>query len=92
MANLLIPAAERNLNPDQVVHLDKLRAWGLTCQVIAGQFAIMGVVLWLWAGQDAAYSPRWMHPMAYYDVLCFAVAIILGIYGTGLRRGRPEFG
>lgn len=91
MANMLIPAEERNLSPDQVTHLDKRRAWGLTLQVLSGQFVIIGVVLWLWAGQDATYSPKWIHPMVYYDVLAFIAAVVLGVTGTSLRRGAPEF-
>ena len=33
MANMLIPAEERNLTPDQVEELDRRRTWGLTLQV-----------------------------------------------------------
>ena len=44
MANMLIPAEERNLTPDQVEELDKRRTWGLTLQVIAGLLAIIGVI------------------------------------------------
>jgi hypothetical protein len=91
MANLNIPIAERNLTPHQVEHLDKRRAWGLTMQVISGQFTIFAVLLMVWAGQDLTYSPSWLRPMAYYDALAFVMAIILGVYGTALRRGTPEF-
>ncbi len=38
MANLNIPVEERNLTPDQVEQLDNRRRWGLTCQVLGGQF------------------------------------------------------
>jgi hypothetical protein len=91
MANLLIPVAERNLTPDQVVLLDKRRAWGLTLQVIAGLFAIIGVILWLWVGQDLTYSPGWIHPMFYYDIITLGAAAVLAITGTALRKGAPEF-
>jgi hypothetical protein len=91
MANLLIPAEERNLTPDQVELLDKRRAWGLTLQVIAGLFAIIGIVLWLWVGQDLTYSPGWIHPMFYYDAIALITAVILGATGTALRKGAPEF-
>jgi hypothetical protein len=91
MANLLIPAEERNLTPDQVELLDKRRAWGLTLQVIAGLLAIIGVVLWLWVGQDLTYSPGWIHPMFYYDVIALVAAAILAATGTALRKGAPEF-
>lgn len=88
MANLNIPVAERNLTPSQVAALDKRRQWGLACQVISGQFGFFAVLLLLWSGQDLTYSPGWVHPMFYYNVLCGLMAAIFGIYGTYLRRGR----
>lgn len=91
MANLNIPVAERNLTPDEVEALDKRRQWGVTFQVIAGQFAFFAILLTVWSGQDATYSPGWMHPMLYYNILTGSLAVILGIYGTYLKRGRPEF-
>jgi hypothetical protein len=90
MANLMIPAQERGLTPDQVEALDKRRAWGLTYQVISGQFAFFAVLLTLWSGQDLTYSPSWMRPMFYYNVLTAALAVIFGVYGTYLKRGAPE--
>jgi hypothetical protein len=91
MANLSIPAEERNLTPAEVEALDKRRQWGLVFQVIAGQFAFFAVLLTLWSGQDATYSPGWVHPMVYYNLLTGLLALIFGIYGTYLKRGRPEF-
>jgi hypothetical protein len=91
MANLLIPANERNLTPHQVEELDKRRTWGLTLQVIAGLCAIIGVVLWLWVGQDLTYSPGWIHPLFYYDVIVLVAAAVLAGVGTALRKGAPEF-
>jgi len=91
MANLLIPAEERNLTPDQVEWLDKRRTWGLTLHVIAGLLIFIGVILWLWVGQDLTYSPGWIHPMFYFDVIVFGVALVLIATGTALRRGSPEF-
>jgi hypothetical protein len=91
MANMLIPAEERNLNPDQVEALDKRRTWGLTLQSIAGLCATMGVILWLWVGQDLTYSPGWIRPMFYYDALLWIATIVLAITGTALRRGASEF-
>jgi hypothetical protein len=91
MANLSIPAEERNLTPAEVEALDKRRQWGLVFQVIAGQFAFFAVLLTLWSGQDATYSPGWVHPMLYYNLLTGLLALIFGIYGTYLKRGRPEF-
>jgi hypothetical protein len=91
MANLDIPIGERDLAPHEVEHLDKRRAWGLTLQVMAGQFTIFAVLLTVWAGQDLTYSPAWIRPMAYYDAFAFVMAFALAIYGTALRRGRPEY-
>jgi hypothetical protein len=91
MANLLIPAEERNLTPDQVELLDKRRTWGLTLQCIAGLLVVLGVILWLWVGQDLTYSPGWIHPLAYYDAIVFIAAFVLIATGTALRRGVPEF-
>jgi len=91
MANMLIPIEERNLTPNQVERLDKRRAWGLTLQVLAGLLAIIGTILWLWVGQDLTYSPGWIHPLAYYDIIAWTAAIILGTTGTALRKGAPEF-
>jgi hypothetical protein len=91
MANLLIPAQERTLTPAQVELLDKRRAWGLTLQVIAGLFVVIGVILWLWVGQDLTYSPGWIHPLAFYDAIVLIAAAILAATGTALRRGAPEF-
>jgi hypothetical protein len=88
MANLNIPADERSLSPAQIESLDKRRQWGLVYQVIAGQFAFFAVLLLLWSGQDLTYSPGRVHPMFYCNVLTGVVAVVFGIYGTYLRRGR----
>ncbi len=91
MANMNIPAEERNLTPDQIEALDKRRQWGLTCQIIAGQFAFFAILLTIWSGQDATYSPGWDRPMVYYNILTAVLAVAFGIYGTYLKRGRTEF-
>jgi nitrate reductase gamma subunit len=90
MANSLLPPEERNLTPDQVQALDKRREWGHTLLVIAGQFAVISVVLLLWVGQDLTYSPGWIHPMAYYFFLAISLVAILGLAGLILRRGTPR--
>jgi len=91
MANLTIPPQERALAPDQVETVDKRRQWGLTFQVIAGQFAFFAVLLTLWTGQDLTYSPGWMRPMFYLNVLTGVLAVTFGLYGTWLKRGAQEF-
>jgi hypothetical protein len=85
MANSLLPPEERNLTPDQVEALDKRRDLGHTFLVIAGQFAVIAMILLLWVGQDLTYSPGWAHPIAYY----FAIAVVsfaAGDAAPGLRR------
>jgi len=90
MANTLLPVEERNLTPEQVEALDKRRDWGLTLQVIAGQFAVICVLLSLWVGQDLTYSPGWAHPMAYYMAIALAIVFVCGVGGTIMRSGtRP---
>jgi drug/metabolite transporter (DMT)-like permease len=91
MANTLIPDIEQNATPDEIESIDKRRRWGLTFQVIAGQFAFFAVLLTLWTGQDVTYSPTGVHPMLYYNVLAFAAAVGFGMYGTYLKRGAQEF-
>jgi hypothetical protein len=90
MANVLIPVSEQSASPDEIEALDKRRQWGLTFQVIAGQFAFFAVLLTLWSGQDLTYSPGIVHPMFYYNVLAAALAVIFGMYGTYLKRGAPQ--
>ena len=87
MPNMMLPPEERNLTPDQVEALDRRRDWGLTLQVIAGQFAVISSLLLLWAGQDLTYSPGWAHPMAYYLAIAVTIVLVAGSTGTFLRRG-----
>jgi hypothetical protein len=87
MANTLIPVQERNLTPDQVEAIEKRREWGLTLQVIAGQFAVISVLLSLWVGQDLTYSPGWAHPMAFYMAIAVSIVLVCGTVGTIMRRG-----
>ena len=91
MANLSIPPEERNLTPDQVEKLDNRRRWGLTCQVLAWQFGFFAVLLLLWSGQDMTYSPGWVHPMFYYNVLAAVLAVVFYFYGSYLKRGNLDF-
>jgi len=90
MPNTLLPLEERNLTPEQVEALDRRRDWGLTLQVIAGQFTVICVVLLLWVGQDLTYSPGWVHPMFYYFCLAAAIVLVCGTTGTLMRRGTPR--
>jgi hypothetical protein len=91
MANLSIPEEERNLTPDEVEALDNRRRWGLTFQVIGGQFGFFAVLLTLWSGQDATYSPKGMHPMLYYNIVAAVLALVFFFYGSHLKRGNLDF-
>ena len=91
MANTLIPVEERNLTPDQVERLDRRRRRGQLFLTIAWQCLIISCLLLLWSGQDATYSPRFAHPVLYWNVLTFALALIFGLTGYNLRRGSTEF-
>lgn len=90
MPNMLIPAEERSLTPNQVEALDKRRDLGHTFLVIAGQFAVIATVLLLWTGQDLQYSPGWDHPMAYYFFFALLMIAIFGVIGLVLRKGMPR--
>jgi len=91
MANTLLPIEERNLTPDEVDRLDKRRRRGQACLVVCWQCLIVGTLVTLWAGQDWTLSPGLAHPMVYWDVVLFALALIFGIAGIRLRRGINEF-
>lgn len=91
MANIMLPAEERDLTPAQVTALDRRRRRGQVLVVMAYQFFIIGVLVTMWAGQDATYSPGWHKPMLFWDILLFGAGIISFVRGTRLRRGVNEF-
>lgn len=91
MANTLLPIEERSLTPDQVELLDRRRRRGQLFLVICFQCIIVATLMTLWSGQDATYSPGWMHPMVYWNALTALLAVIFGVAGVRLRRGSNEF-
>lgn len=91
MANNLIPAHERNLTPDQVVFLDARRRRGQLCLTICFQALILFLLVLIWAGQDATYSPGWHRPMVMWDAILFLISAASGLIGLRLRRGSQEF-
>jgi hypothetical protein len=91
MANTLIPVEERSLNPDEVVLLDRRRRRGQLFVTIGFQCLIIAVLVTLWAGQDATYSPGWARPMVYWDAITFFLAAFFLVTGVSLRRGSQEF-
>jgi hypothetical protein len=91
MANTVLPAEERDLSPAQVDHLDRRRRRGQLLLVMGTQFLLIAILVTLWAGQDATYSPGWAHPMLYWDILLFVLAGVCYVSGIRLRRGLNEF-
>ncbi len=91
MANNLIPVSERTLTPDQVVFLDARRRRGQLCLTICFQALILFLLVLLWAGQDATYSPGWHRPMVMWDAILFTISAVSGLVGLQLRRGSQEF-
>jgi hypothetical protein len=91
MANNLIPLGERNLTPDQVELLDRRRRRGQLFLVICFQCIIVSVLMTIWSGQDATYSPGWARPMVYWNAITVVLAIFFGLAGLRLRRGSTEF-
>ena len=91
MANTLLPAEERDLTPAQVTALDRRRRRGQVLLVMGFQFLIIAVLVTLWAGQDATYSPGWHKPMLFWDIVLFVAAVISIMRGIRLRRGLNEF-
>jgi hypothetical protein len=91
MANMLIPVEERHLSPDQVERLDRRRRRGHLLLNVGFQTFIIGVIVTLWSGQDATYSPGWARPMVYWDAFLFLSSFLCFAVGIQLRRGLNEF-
>lgn len=91
MANPLIPVDERNLVPEEVARLDRRRRRGHLLLVLGFQFTLVAILLTLFSGQDATYSPGWAHPMLYWNLLTGAAALTCFAIGLSLRRGMNEY-
>ena len=91
MANTLIPIEERSLSPEQVEHLDRRRRRGQLFLTICGQLTLMSLLLLLWSGQDATYSPGWHKPMVIWNSITATLALFFFLAGISLRRGSTEF-
>ena len=91
MANMLIPVEERHLTPEQVDELDRRRRRGHLLLNLGYQALIVGLIVTLWSGQDATYSPGWARPLVYWDAFLFLAAICCFVRGIQLRRGLNEF-
>jgi hypothetical protein len=91
MANTLIPLEERILTPDEVAALDRRRRRGQLFLVIGFQTLIVSVLLTLWSGQDATYSPGWHRPMVFWNLVTATLSVIFLTSGVALKRGSNEF-
>jgi len=91
MPNFNIPAAERNLSPNEVAALDRRRRRGQLFLVVGFQCLIVFTLVTFWAGQDFTLSPGWAHPMVYWDAITGTLAAIFLVSGIRLRRGSNEF-
>jgi len=91
MANTLMPIEERDLTPDEVEQLDRRRRRGQLFLVLGLQCLLVSCLLLLFSGQDATYSPGWMHPMVYWNLTTFALSAIFLTMGVSLKRGSNEF-
>lgn len=91
MANTLIPIEERNLAPDEVAQLDRRRRRGQLFLVIGCQCLAVAILMLLWSGQDATYSPGLARPMVYWNAVTGFLAIVFILSGVRLRRGSNEF-
>ena len=91
MANTLIPVEERSLTPDEVAQLDKRRRRGQMFLIIGLQCLLVSCLLLLFSGQDATYSPGWIHPMLYWNLTTFTLAAVFLLTGMSLKRGSNEF-
>lgn len=91
MANMILPYDERSLTPDEVEALDRRRRRGQLFLVIGVQSLVVALLVTIWAGQDATYSPGFARPMVYWDAITFLLAVVFIVNGIRLRRGSNEF-
>ena len=91
MANMILPYNERSLTPDEVEAIDRRRRRGQLFLVIGVQSLVVALLVTIWAGQDATYSPGFARPMVYWDAIAFFLAAFFIINGIRLRRGSNEF-
>lgn len=91
MANSVLPFEERGLSPAETEALDRRRRLGHLFLVLGWQFLIVSVFVTLFSGQDLTYSPGWVKPMVYWDVLVFVLSMVFFANALRLRRGVNEF-
>ena len=91
MANLRIPAEERNLTPEQVEVLDARRRRGQLSLVIGLQALVVTAILSLWVGQDLTYSPGFHRPIFFWACITGGLSVFCFLYGLAIRGGKHEF-
>jgi hypothetical protein len=91
MANTVIPVEERKLTPGDIAVLDRRRRRGQLFLVIGVQCLIVSLLMLLWSGQDATYSPGLARPMVIWNAITAILAAFFLLTGISLRRGSNEF-
>ena len=91
MANLRIPADERDLTPQQVELVDARRRRGQLISVISVQALIVTGILCLWVGQDLTYSPGFHRPIFFWACITGGLSMFCLLYGLAIRGGKHEF-
>ncbi len=91
MANLRIPADERDLTPQQVELVDARRRRGQLSITIGVQALIVTGILSLWVGQDLTYSPGLHRPIFFWSCVTGGLAVVCLLYGLAIRGGKHEF-
>ena len=91
MANLRLPADQRNLTPHDVEVIDARHRRGQLLIVIGVQAMIVTGILCLWVGQDLTYSPGFHRPIAFWAATTGLLSVCSILYGLVLRGGKHEF-
>jgi hypothetical protein len=92
MANPLLALEVPSQPSDQLSSFNMRQAIGHTLLVVAGQFAVVGLVLMLWIYRDLNYTPGWAHPISFYCAIASTLTLALGMAGWVLRRGTARIG
>lgn len=91
MANLRLPADQRNLTPHEVELIDARHRRGQLLLVIGFQALIVTGILSLWVGQDLTYSPGFHRPIAFWAATTALLSVVCLLSGLALRGGKHEF-
>jgi hypothetical protein len=92
MANPFLALEIPSQPSDQLRSPDIRHALGHTLLVVAGQFAVVVLVIMLWIYRDLNYTPGWAHPISFYCAIASALTLAIGMAGWVLRRGTARIG